>query len=213
VGTLDRLLVALEREADPPTTVRRASEAVGRHVADSLSGLEVPELARARTVADIGAGAGFPGLVLAAALPAAKADLIESSRRKAAVIERLAAAAGIRNATVVVERAESWAAQRPGAYDAVTARALGPLAVILEYAAPLLSEAGVAVAWKGARDRDEEVRAGRAAEILNMAPVRTLPARPFPGARQRHLHVFRKLAPTPPRFPRRPGVAARRPLA
>jgi 16S rRNA (guanine527-N7)-methyltransferase len=210
---LERLLVALEREPDPPTTVRRASEAIDRHVADSLSGLEVGELARARTLADIGPGAGFPGLVLAAALADASVDLIESARRKAAVIERLIAAAGIGNATVVVERAENWAARRPGAYDAVTARALGPLPLILEYAAPLLSRAGVAVAWKGARDREEEVRAVRAAELLNMAPVGVLPARPFPGARQRHLHVFRKLGPTPPRFPRRPGVAAKRPLA
>jgi 16S rRNA (guanine527-N7)-methyltransferase len=210
---LERLLVALEREPDPPTTVKRASEAIDRHVADSLSGLEVGELARARTVADIGAGAGFPGLVLAAALADARVDLVESARRKAAVIERLTAAAGIGNATVVVERAENWAARRPGAYDAVTARALGPLPLILEYAAPLLSHAGVAVAWKGARDREEELRAVRAAEVLNMAPVGVLPARPFPSARQRHLHVFRKLGPTPPRFPRRPGVAAKRPLA
>jgi 16S rRNA (guanine527-N7)-methyltransferase len=210
---LERLLVALEREPDPPTTVRRASEAIDRHVADSLSGLEVGELARARTLADIGPGAGFPGLVLAAALADASVDLIESARRKAAVIERLIAATGIGNATVVVERAENWAARRPGAYDAVTARALGPLPLILEYAAPLLSHPGVAVAWKGARDREEEVRAVRAAELLNMAPVGVLRARPFPGARQRHLHVFRKLGPTPPRFPRRPGVAAKRPLA
>ena len=213
MATLDRLLVALEREPDPPTTVRRPSEALDRHVADSLSGLEVGELARARTVADIGAGAGFPGLVLAAALAEAQVDLIESAARKAAVIERLAAAARLRNVTVVVARAEDWAARCLAAYDAVTARALGPLALILEYAAPLLSEGGVAVAWKGAREREEEVRAAGAAEVLNMALVGVVQARPFPGARQRHLHAFRKLGPTPPRFPRRPGVAAKRPLA
>ena len=67
-------------------------------MADSLSGLAVPELASARRVADVGAGAGFPGLALAVALPGAQVDLIESTGRKAAVITRLAQAARLSNA-------------------------------------------------------------------------------------------------------------------
>src|SRR5437660_549893 len=90
---LSRLLDALAAEPDPPTTVREPSEAADVHIADSLVALEIPQLRQAQAIADIGAGAGFPGLALAVALPDARVDLIESSRRKCEVIERLASAA------------------------------------------------------------------------------------------------------------------------
>lgn len=194
--------------------LRTPQEALEGHIADSLSGLEVAELAAAGRIADIGAGAGFPGLPLAAALPGARVDLIESHARKAAVIERLAAAAGLTRAAALCTRAEEWGgAQGACCYDAVTARALGPLAVLAEYAAPLLREGGTLVAWKGARDPAEEDAAAIAAGRLGLAPRRVLRVQPFEGARNRHLHVLTKVAPTPPGFPRRPGMARKRPLA
>ena len=188
------------------------------HVADSLSGLEVPDLARARRIADVGAGAGFPGLVLAVALPAAKVDLIESAGRKAAVIDRLIQAAKVSNARSVVARAEEWArlpvALGGGreAYDAVTARAVASLPVLVEYAAPLLRPSGVLVAWKGVCAADEQRLGSGAADEVGLALEDVLRVEPFPGARDRRLYVFRKVAPTPERFPRRPGMAAKRPL-
>jgi 16S rRNA (guanine527-N7)-methyltransferase len=188
------------------------------HVADSLSGLEVGDLARAGRIADVGAGAGFPGLVLAIALPSSRVDLIESAGRKAAVIDRLIQAARVSNARSVVARAEDWA-RLPVAlgggkegYDAVTARAVAALPVLVEYAAPLLRPSGVFVAWKGARDADEEAQGRRAADEVGMALEDVRRVEPFAGARDRHLHVYRKGAPTPDRFPRRAGMAAKRPL-
>ena len=86
--------------------------AIDVHITDSLSGLEVNQLARACRVADVGAGAGFPGLALAIALPQAQVDLIESAGRKTAVVGRLAQAAKIDNARAVTARAEEWAAPR-----------------------------------------------------------------------------------------------------
>lgn len=161
----------------------------------------------------MGAGAGFPGLALAIALPQSRVDLIESTGRKTEVIERLARAASIGNAHALAERAETWAAgEGGGAYDAVTARAVGPLAVLLEYAAPLLSEGGVLVAWKGARDQREERAGARAAELLAMKPAAVSRVVPFAGAEARHLHVYSKLGPTPAGVPRRPGMARKRPL-
>jgi 16S rRNA (guanine527-N7)-methyltransferase len=216
---LERLLGALAAEPDPPTTVRSPREAVDVHVADSLSGLEVSQLRDAKRVVDLGAGAGFPGLVLAIALPAAEVDLVESVARKATVIERLAHAAGIENARAVASRAEQWAAATPAlgggreSYDAVTARALAPLAVLAEYAAPLLRQGGVLVAWKGARDADEERAAAAAAATLGLQPLEVRHVTPFAGSERRHLHVLRKVGPTPPGFPRRPGMARKRPLA
>ena len=75
-------------------------------MADSLSGLEVPELARARRIADIGAGAGFPGLVLAVALPQAQVDLVDSVGRKTAVMDRLIQAGEVSNARSITTRVE-----------------------------------------------------------------------------------------------------------
>ena len=182
-------------------------------MADGLSGLEIGALAQAPSIADVGAGAGFPGLVLAAALPETPVDLIESTRRKCEVIDRLAAAAGMANARSIPARVEEWAAERGrGAYGAVTARAVGPLAVLVEYAAPLLLEDGVLVAWKGARDRGEEYAALAAAARLGLEPEEVRRVVPFPEARERHLHVLRKTRPTPTGFPRRPGMARKRPL-
>jgi 16S rRNA (guanine527-N7)-methyltransferase len=217
-GQLVRLLDALAAEPDPHTTVREPEAALDAHVADSLSGLDVAELRAAARIADLGAGAGFPGLVLAVALPAARVDLIESAARKAAVIDRLRQAAQVANARAVVARAEEWARTPPvlgggrETYEAVTARAVAPLAVLVEYAAPLLRLSGVLVAWKGARDPAEEGLGRGAADEVGLALVDVLRVEPFEGARNRHLHVYRKVAPTPERFPRRPGMAAKRPL-
>ena len=132
-------------------------------MADSLSGLEVPDLVRARRIADVGAGAGFPGLVLAIALPRARVDLIESAGRKTAVIDRLIRAAKVENARSVTARVEDFAlGGGREAYDAVTARAVAGLPVLVEYAAPLLRLSGVFVAWKGAVGSDE-LRQGKGA--------------------------------------------------
>ena len=213
------LLEALASEADPHTTVSAPAEALQLHVADSLSGLAVPELSRARRIADVGAGAGFPGLALAVALPGASVDLIESAGRKTAVIARLAQAARLENARAVTARAEEWAGTPAalgggaGAYDAVVVRAVAALAVLAEYAAPLLRIHAVLVAWKGARDDSEEAAGRAAAEALGLSAEDVLRVEPFEGARERHLHVYRKTSPTPDRFPRRPGMAVKRPLA
>ena len=206
-----RVLEALRGEPDPQTSVP-PEEWVDVHVADSLAGLEVAGLREAAAIADIGAGAGFPGLVLAASLAHARVDLIESSRRKAELIERLIAAGGLGNARAAAARAEEWARSEPAAYDAVTARALAPLAVLTEYAAPLLRIGGVLVAWKGGRDAEEESAGAAAAEQLGLRLADVLPVVPYPASRNRHLHVYAKAAETPPGFPRRAGIALKRPL-
>lgn len=188
-------------------------------MADSLSGLELDGLREARRIVDIGAGAGFPGLVLAIALPRAQVDLVESVGRKTAVADRLIQAAQVTGARTITARAEDWARLAPTlgggreAYDAVTARALAPLAVLVEYAAPLLRPGGVLVAWKGARSEGEEEAAGAmAAGEVGLSAEEVRPVTPYEGSRERHLHVFRKTARTPDVFPRRAGMARRRPL-
>ncbi len=181
------------------------------HIADSLAALELDALSGARRIADLGSGAGFPGLALAVALPDAEVSLIESQTRKCEFLERLCTAAGVENARVVCTRAEEWGAGI-GTNDAVLARALAPQAVVLEYAAPLLRVGGALVDWRGRRDQAAEREADRAAALLGLARDEVRRVIPFEGASDHHLHVFTKVRETPSRFPRRAGIARKRPL-
>jgi len=182
------------------------------HVEDSLTGLEVPDLAGASRIADVGAGAGFPGLILAVALPTAQVDLLESVGRKCEFMRRAIDVAGIANAHVLNTRSEDWAASEGrDAYDAVTARAVGRLSTLAELASPLLKPNSVLVAWKGKRDPDEEQQLENAAEALAMHPEQILDVGDRAGSQHRHLHVLRKSGPTPTNLPRKPGIAKKRP--
>jgi 16S rRNA (guanine527-N7)-methyltransferase len=202
-------LLAEERASVSSVVDERAWQV---HVADSLTGLEVPELRTARRIADIGSGAGFPGLVLAVALPEARVDLIESVGRKCEFIGRAAEQAGIANATVRNLRSEDWAvADGREAYDVVTARAVGRLSTLAELASPLLEGGGVLVAWKGKRDPDEERQLEGASEALAMVAEQILEVGDRAGSEHRHLHVIRKAGLTPENLPRRPGMAKKRP--
>ena len=208
---LAAFLALLENEPRAPSAVTAAADALDVHVADSLVALEVAPLASATSIADLGSGAGVPGLVLAIALPDARVRLVESQRRKTQFLLLAVERLGLRNVEVVHDRVEAWT-HAAGALDVVTARAVAPAPVVLEYAAPLLRLGGTLVDWRGRRDTREEAAADRASEILGLERIETRHVRPFPAAAHRHLHVYRKQAPTPPGFPRRPGVASKRPL-
>jgi 16S rRNA (guanine527-N7)-methyltransferase len=182
------------------------------HVVDSLTGLEVADLREAGRIADVGAGAGFPGLALAVALPEAQVDLVESVGRKCEFMRRAIEAAEIANASVFNTRSEeSAAADGREAYDAVTARAVGRLSTLAELASPLLKPNGVLVAWKGRRDEEEERQLLNAADALAMRAERIIDVGDRAGSEHRHLHVIRKAGPTPDNLPRNPGIAKKRP--
>jgi len=202
-------LLAEERSSVSSVVDQRAWQV---HVADSLTGLEVPELREARRIADVGAGAGFPGLVLAVALPDAQIDLVESVGRKCEFMRRAAEAAETANARVLNLRSEELAGgEGREAYDVVTARAVGRLSTLAELASPLLEPNGVLVAWKGKRDADEEEQLRSAAAALAMNPEAILEVGDRAGSEHRHLHVVRKAGATPANLPRRPGMAKKRP--
>jgi len=202
-------LLAEERASVSSVVDQRAWQV---HVADSLTGLELAPLREAARIADVGAGAGFPGLVLAVALADARVDLLESVGRKCEFMQRAIEAAAISNATVRNLRSEEWAAaQGREAYEAVTARAVGRLSTLAELASPLLKPDGVLVAWKGKRDEDEERQLESASEALAMRPEQILDVGDRAGSEHRHLHVLRKAGPTPDNLPRRPGMAKKRP--
>jgi 16S rRNA (guanine527-N7)-methyltransferase len=211
-AAITQVLELLQEERASVSSVTEPARAWKVHVADSLSGLEFEQLRKASRIADVGSGAGFPGLVLAVALPGAKVDLIESVGRKCAFIERATETAGIGNARVLNVRSEDLAkGEGREKYDVVTARAVGRLSTLAELASPLLEDGGVLVAWKGKRDVEEEAQLGRAAAGLAMQSEEIRHVGPFAGSEHRHLHLIRKVGPTPKDLPRRPGMAKKRP--
>jgi 16S rRNA (guanine527-N7)-methyltransferase len=208
---LAMVLAVLGTDEHAPTAVRAAERAVEVHLADSLVALELDPGGGDR-IADLGSGAGFPGLALAVALPAAEVRLVESRRLSCEYLERVRAQARIHNARVVRTRVEEWR-EGQGEHDLVLARALAPQPVVLEYAAPLLRVGGRLIDWRGRRDPREEVSSVAAAAELGLDPVEIRHVTPFDGAQEHYLHVYLKVRDTPDRFPRRPGMARKRPLS
>src|SRR4051794_36029044 len=211
VERLERLLDLVAAEPSAITSVREPARGVDVHVADSLVALELAETRSARGITDLGAGGGFPGLPLAIALPEARVALVESVGRKCAFLAAAARELALDNVAVVNSRVEAWT-DGLGANDVVTARAVAPLPVLLEYSAPLLRPAGAPVAWKTPLAPVEAADAGAAAEILGMSAPSAVPVNPFDGAGERCLYVSSKVGLTPKSYPRRPGMASKRPL-
>lgn len=209
-GRMVALLDLMAVEPQNLTSIEGMVEGVERHLADSLSALALPGVAGAASIVDIGSGAGFPGIPLAMARPHTAVTLVESERRKGEWLRR--ASGGCPNVRVVSARTEELASDEREAWSLATARAVGPLPVVLELAAPLVAVGGSVVVWRGDHGAEEEDRAARAAAELGLEPLPAVPVTPFPGAR-RHLLPFAKREATPSRYPRRPGRAAKRPLA
>jgi 16S rRNA (guanine527-N7)-methyltransferase len=160
---------------------------------------------------DVGSGAGFPGMPLAVALPRARVALLESAGRKCRFLEHARQVIGALNVDVICRRAEAWP-EGIGEHDLVVARALAPAPVVAEYAAPLLAVGGALVDWRGRTDPTADADTLAAAAILGLRREAVLKTVPFAGARDHYLHVYLKVRDTPDRFPRRPGIARKRPL-
>ena len=192
------------------SAVRDIDQAVWVHAVDSLSGLMVPAIAGATGIVDIGSGGGFPGLALGAALPDVPVTLVESEQRKADWLRR--ASAPFPNVRVVAERSETLAGDEREAFPVACARAVGSLPVVMELAAPLIAPRGQLVAWRGRRDADDTAAADAAAAELGLARTPDIDVTPIPGV-SRYFSVWDKVATTPDRYPRRPGMAAKRPIA
>lgn len=212
--TVDALATLVDVFATDPhaaTTIREPDDAIDRHIADGLTGLEVPELSEAGSLVDVGAGAGVPALVLAAARPDCQVVALDTVRKKTEWVAACAERMGLSNVRGVHGRAESWKAG-VGAMDVVTARAVAPLGVLVEYAAPLLRMDGMLVAWKGALDAGEWSTGLAVAKRLKMTRPEVIDVQPWPDARERRLVLSHKDGKTPRGFPRGEGLARRKPL-
>jgi 16S rRNA (guanine527-N7)-methyltransferase len=176
------------------TAIDDYEDAWREHVERSLEGLQAVRR-YAGSIVDVGSGGGSPGIPLAAALPEREVTLLESQERKAAALERFAS--WFPNVRVLRARAE----QVTDCYLVAVARALAPPAVAVEWCLPLVDEGGAVVLYVGpSADLDT---LARAAEMVGGG---------WPE-RVGNVVVVPKIKPTPPGFPRRPGVAKKRPLA
>jgi 16S rRNA (guanine527-N7)-methyltransferase len=177
------------------TALKDPAEARRVLLEDALSGVELVRRFEGPIV-DVGSGGGTPGIPLAAALPEREVTLLEAERRKADFLERWTD--DLPNLRVVWGRAESQTTDR---YEVAVAKALAHPPVAAEWCLPLVAEGGAVVLWVGPSVDLGAVAAaaGKIAGELEEAP---------PG-----FAVIRKTGPTPPGFPRRPGMAKKRPLA
>jgi len=211
VSRLDAFLtMLLKRNEDfNLTAIREVSQAWERHILDSLTLLGPLASADARTVADVGSGGGLPGIPLAICMPETTFTLIEATGKKANFLREVIAALNITNAIVVQERAETLGQDHHEfreKFDAVIARAVGPMRVLLELTVPLVRVGGVVLAVKGQKAEAELAEAKPALHKLHSSHVQTIPT---PTGR---IVVVEKQRTTPRLYPRNPGEPKRRPL-
>jgi 16S rRNA (guanine527-N7)-methyltransferase len=207
------------------TAITGPDDMLDRHLSDSIALAVLAGVAECdpagdaapsapRRIVDIGSGAGFPGLPIAILAPACRVTLVEARAKKAAVLREAARVLDLANVSVECARAEALGrdpAHRE-AYERAVARALGPLPVVLECALPLVAVGGLLIAPRGARAASEVEQAAGVPERLGgrlagLSSYRLLSGLAFTAV------VVEKTGPTPDRFPRRPGVPARRPLS
>ena len=196
-------------------TAIRDHRAIARlHWADSLALLRLfPELVRAARAADVGSGAGIPALPLAAACPEAHWTAIESVGRKCRFISDAAEALGLPNVTVICSRAEDVArTELRESFDIAVARAVGPVASLLEVGLPLVRTGGNLLLYKTAAAEDELQACDPVAVSLGGA-IREVQRYSLEGDEQsRAIFRVEKCAPTPTCYPRRAGMPFKRPL-
>ncbi len=188
-----------------------------RHFLDSLSCLKVlpqAELACGAQVIDVGTGAGFPGLSLKVVCPGMRLTLLEATRKKVAFLEHMVRVLGLKGVEVIHGRAEELG-RNPAhreRYNWALARAVAEMPILAEYLLPLVRVGGAMLAQKG-EGATAEVHGANATIVTLGGRVRQLVPVELRGlAETRYLVVVDKVAATPEKYPRRPGVPQKRPL-
>jgi 16S rRNA (guanine527-N7)-methyltransferase len=194
-------------------------------VVDSLTAVRVLEGHRPRRIVDLGSGGGFPGIPLVAVLPFTRGILVESVGKKARFLTTVVTALGLGDVLEVEPvRAESLSAGRVGRAETVVARAVAPLAELIELAFPLLPQGGSLVAWKSASGLADDGRGELAGARRAMAAIdpdatvvveRAVPEGAGPAvedlADHRLVIVTRRAEDLAPTWPRDPAARRRKP--
>mgnify|MGYP002582014361 CR=1 FL=1 len=193
------------------TAITDPHEIILKHYADSLRAAKY--LPHGAKVADVGCGAGFPTLPLAAARPDLAITAIDSTDKRIVFVRETAALLGLDNVTAVTARAEDvGAGELRGKYDCVTARAVAALPVLIEICAPLLKVGGYFFAMKGKNADAELASSERAARELGLTLADTVRYELPEDSGSRAIFVYRKTSPTPARYPREYRKIVKAPL-
>jgi 16S rRNA (guanine527-N7)-methyltransferase len=218
-GALDRFSSYLDAllEWNPRVNLTRITDPeqiAVKHFVDSLTCLRAAEFGPSARLADVGSGAGLPGVALAIARPDLRVTLIESSRRRCDFLRHVIRALGLDRVEVACLRAEDAGRQDyyRQSYDLAVSRAVARLAVLAEYCLPLVRVGGAFLAQKGREAETEVAKAAPALEALGGTVEASTRFELPGGAGERKIVVIRKVAPTPEAYPRRAGVPAKRPL-
>jgi len=185
-----------------------------KHFIDSLTCLKALEGENLASLADVGSGAGFPGIPLKICRPELHVALIESQFKKAEFLERVAGELGLKDVVVINARAEIAGREerRREYYALAVARALAGLNVLAEYCLPLVRKGGYFLAMKGKNPEEEIARAQRSIEETGGRLERVVRLRLPLAGDERNLVLIKKIKNTPARYPRRTGIPQKRPL-
>ena len=186
------------------------------HVLDSLSCFLHEPLFRSRRLADVGSGGGLPGIPIKIMKPDLATTLVESTGKKAAFLQLAVDSLSLKGVEVARTRVEDLGRTHGhrGEYDVVTCRAVARLSVVAEYCVPLLKGGGRAIAMKGRLEPEELAEGQRAVDALGakVAGTTRVPMLPEVGEKERNLVILEKIRETPTQYPRRVGIAGKRPL-
>lgn len=200
--------VVKQNEVMNLTAITEPGQVARLHLLDSLTVLTAVELAGKRII-DVGCGAGFPGVPLAIACPEAKVTLLDSLGKRVHWLEEILPTLGV-SAECVTARAEEAVTQRRESYDFATSRAVARLNILLELTAPYVKVGGMVIAMKGMAAREELDECGNAIKKLGL---KLEAVKEFPIEGTNHsLILLRKVAHTPPQYPRRFAKIKQAPL-
>lgn len=196
------------------TALTEREEVFRKHFLDSLSCAQAFEDTFPERVVDVGAGAGFPGLPLKILKPEMNLTLIEANVKKARFLGSVVEELGLEGVEILSLRAESVGQddEHRERYDLAVARAVAPLAVLVEYLLPLVRIGANALAQKGSRAREEAYAAEKAVQLLGGRVKEVKPVTVMGMEEERHLITIEKIAPTPAKYPRKEGIPKKRPL-
>jgi 16S rRNA (guanine527-N7)-methyltransferase len=196
------------------TAIRDVESIRTKHFLDSFSCILAWKANPPTHLVDVGTGAGFPGLPLKILYPSMKLTLVESVGKKAMFCQHIVSVLGLENVNVVQARAEALGqnAKHREKYDWAVARAVANLNVLSEYLIPLVRIGGRMLAQKGESGPAEAQSAEEAMKLLGGKLEQLIPVN-LPGvADDRYLVIVDKVAATPPKYPRKPGVPGKTPL-
>ena len=196
------------------TALTAPEDVAVKHIIDSLTAYDAALFDGARTLIDVGTGAGLPGIPLAVYAPHLTVTLLDSLNKRVRFLTEVTAAMGLPNVRCIHARAEEAArtAEHRAAYDIVVSRAVARLPVLLEYTLPFVRVGGTLLALKGRAYAEEQKEARRAAGVLGGGRITARPVH-LPGLDDvRAILTVTKERQTPAAYPRGGGAPARRPL-